>query len=132
MEYKGAGQMKKNTTSDNYIIQFFQAGRFSSLGLIYAFRYETSFRRNLFILALSLILSFFFADGFVSFWLLNLPFLMVMSLECLNTAIEAIVDQLDVENKLMAAAKDCGSAAVAIMLAVGAIMWVHYLYNFYY
>lgn len=120
--------MREKKTSRNYVIQFFQAGGYSVKGLFFAFKNETSFRRNLFILVLSLGLSFYFVTDFVKFWLLNMPFIIVMALECLNTAIEAIVDQLDVENVLMAAAKDCGSAAVGIMIAVGVIMWLHYFY----
>ena len=101
-------------------------------GLIYVYKSETSFRRNLFFLVLSLGLSFYFELGFLYFWVMNVPFMASLAIECINTAIESIVDQLEVENVLMGAAKDCGSAAVAIMLLIGALMWVHYIYLVYF
>ena len=124
--------MSHKRTSSNYFIQFLQACQYSLKGLIYVYKTETSFRRNLFFLFLSLLLTYYFSPGFLYGWALNAPLLMALSIECLNTAIESIVDQLDVENVLMGAAKDCGSAAVAIMLLIGAFMWVHYIYLVYF
>lgn len=124
--------MSSKRTSRNYVIQFFQACQYSMAGLIYVYKTETSFRRNLFFLLLSLLLSYYFELGFLYFWAINVPFVASLAIECINTAIESIVDQLEVENVLMGAAKDCGSAAVAIMLLIGAFMWVHYIYLVYF
>lgn len=121
--------MAVKKTSNNYVIQFFQACHYSRLGIVYVYKNETSFRRNLFFWLISLGLSFYLDLDFLHFWALNLPFIAALAIECVNTAIESIVDQMEVENILMGAAKDCGSAAVAIMLIVGLFMWLHYLYR---
>lgn len=119
-------------TSQNYIIQFFQACQYSLSGLIYVFKNEVSFRRNLFFLLVSLGLSYYFSLSFLYFWVINAPFMAGLAIECLNTAIESIVDQLEVENVLMGAAKDLGSAAVGIMFLIGGFMWIHYIYLVYF
>uniref|UniRef100_A0A2A4YTM4 Diacylglycerol kinase n=1 Tax=OCS116 cluster bacterium TaxID=2030921 RepID=A0A2A4YTM4_9PROT len=124
--------MSNKRTSSNYVIQFFQACQYSLKGVIFVYKTETSFRRNLFFLFLSLLLSYYFSLSFIYFWAINIPFIAGLAIECLNTAIESIVDQLEVENELMGAAKDCGSAAVAIMLLIGGAMWVHYIYLVYF
>ena len=51
--------------------------------------------------------------------------IMVLAMECLNTAIERVVDDIGTDRRLLAGqAKDCGSAAVAVTgIAVG-VAWV--------
>lgn len=124
--------MSDKRTSSNYVTQFFQACQYSTQGIIYVYKNETSFRRNLFFWGLSLLLTFYFQPGFLYGWAMNVPFIAALAIECINTAIESIVDQLEVESTLMGAAKDCGSAAVAIMLLVGLFMWLHYIYLVYF
>ena len=51
--------------------------------------------------------------------------IMVLAMECMNTAIERVVDDIGTDRRLLAGqAKDCGSAAVAVTgIAVG-VAWV--------
>lgn len=123
--------MRQKRTSSQYVTQFFQACQYSAQGLIYVYKNEVSFRRNLFFWVISLLLTFYFQPGFLYGWAMNVPFIAALAIECVNTAIESIIDQMDVENELMGAAKDCGSAAVAIMLLIGLFMWLHYIYLVY-
>ena len=51
--------------------------------------------------------------------------IMVLAMECMNTAIERVVDDISTDRRLLAGqAKDCGSAAVAVTgIAVG-VAWL--------
>ncbi|MGL1920605.1 MAG: diacylglycerol kinase [Hyphomicrobiales bacterium] len=124
--------MKEKRSLRRYINQFLAACQYSTQGIVHVYKHEASFRRNVFFLGLSLLLTYYFQPGFLYGWLINCAFLAALALECVNTAIELIVDQLGIENKAMGAAKDCGSAAVAIMLLAGLFMWLHYMYLVYF
>ena len=63
--------------------------------------------------------------------LILMPWL-VMVVEILNSAIEAVVDRMGDEwNELSGRAKDLGSAAVFIMLWLTAVVWVVILVKAY-
>ena len=50
---------------------------------------------------------------------------MVLAAECMNTAIERVVDDVGVEHRDLARqAKDCGSAAVAVTGVAVGIAWI--------
>ncbi|MDX8348147.1 diacylglycerol kinase [Cognatiyoonia sp. IB215446] len=51
--------------------------------------------------------------------------IIVLAAECMNTAIERIVDDISTERREAAKqAKDCGSAAVAVTAAAVGVAWV--------
>jgi diacylglycerol kinase (ATP) len=55
---------------------------------------------------------------------------LVLLVELLNAAIEAVVDRVSLErHPLSKAAKDLGSAAVALAIAMAAATWAVVLYN---
>ncbi len=51
--------------------------------------------------------------------------IMVLAAECLNTAIERVVDDIGTEQRELAGqAKDCGSAAVAVTAVGVGVAWI--------
>ena len=55
---------------------------------------------------------------------------LVLLVELINAAIEAVVDRVSLErHPLSKAAKDLGSAAVALAIAMAAATWAVVLYN---
>ena len=51
--------------------------------------------------------------------------IMVLAAECVNTAIERVVDDIGIEKRDLAMqAKDCGSAAVAVTAVAVGVAWV--------
>ncbi len=56
--------------------------------------------------------------------------IMILAAECLNTAIERVVDDIGTEHRALAGqAKDCGSAAVAVTAVGVGVAWLCILYD---
>lgn len=93
-------------------------------GIAAAFRHEDAFRQEA-LLALVLIPTAFFlpASG-VGKALMIASVLLVLVVELLNSAVEAAVDRISLENHILAKrAKDIGSAAVFMSLVNVVIVW---------
>jgi diacylglycerol kinase (ATP) len=93
-------------------------------GLAAAFRHEDAFRQEV-LLAVVLIPAAFFtpADGTGKALMIG-AVLLVLIVELLNSAVEAAVDRISLENHLLAKrAKDIGSAAVFISLVNVPVVW---------
>lgn len=93
-------------------------------GIAAAFRHEDAFRQEA-LLALVLIPTALFlpASG-VGKALMIASVLLVLVVELLNSAVEAAVDRISLENhRLAKRAKDVGSAAVFVSLVNVAIVW---------
>lgn len=101
------------------------AWRYSWQGLRAAFRYEAAFRQELLLAALLLPAAWALARSPLELVVLLLPMGLVLVVELLNSAIEALADALSVEpNALLGRAKDLGSAAVWISLAILIGVWL--------
>ncbi len=89
-----------------------------------AWRHEDAFRQEA-ILALILIpLAFVLADAALERALMIASVLLVLMVELINSAIEATVDRISLENHQLAKrAKDIGSAAVLIALVNVLVVW---------
>ena len=89
-----------------------------------AWRHEDAFRQEA-ILALILIpLAFVLADDALERALMIASVLLVLMVELINSAIEATVDRISLENHQLAKrAKDIGSAAVLIALVNVLVVW---------
>lgn len=99
-------------------------------GLTAAFRHEDAFRQEA-LLALVLIpMAFFLPATGVGKALMIASVLLVLIVELLNSAIEAAVDRISLENhKLAKRAKDVGSAAVLVSLINVIIVWTLVLFG---
>ncbi len=98
---------------------------YSWQGLRAAFRYEAAFRQELLLALLLLPAAWALARSSLEFVVLLLPMALVLVVELLNSAIEALADALSVErNELLGRAKDLGSAAVWLSLAILVVVWL--------
>ena len=106
------------------------ASSFAMQGLATAWRTEHSFRQEVVIVALGTIAALLLpVSGFQKLVLVGVM-LLVLIVELLNSAIEAIVDRISLErHPLSKNAKDFGSAAVGLTVLLAAMTWGTVLYN---
>ncbi|MEA3300649.1 MAG: diacylglycerol kinase [Pseudomonadota bacterium] len=98
--------------------------RFSLQGLAACFRHEEAFRMELALFAVLAPLGFWLGDGGVEKALLVGVLVGVMIVELLNSAVEAAVDRIGEEHhELAGRAKDIGSAAVLMSMALVVLVW---------
>ena len=98
---------------------------YSLKGLRAAYKYEAAFRQEVWLSFFLIPLGFFLGDGSIEKLLLVGSVMLVLIVELLNSAIEAVVDRVGPEHhKLSGRAKDQGSAAVLLSLTLVAIVWV--------
>jgi diacylglycerol kinase (ATP) len=103
---------------------------YSLEGLAAAFRHEDAFRQEVFLAALLVPAAFFMPAGGIGKALMVASVLLVLIVELLNSAIEAAVDRISLENHLLAKrAKDIGSAAVFISLVSVPTIWLLVLFG---
>ena len=106
------------------------AAKFSQQGFVSAYRSEAAFRQEVWVAAVLLPLAFFVADTPLEWLALVVPLLLLLAVELLNTAIEALVDRMGEEyHALAAVAKDCGSCAVLILVLVLVVSWIAVFIN---
>jgi diacylglycerol kinase (ATP) len=91
---------------------------------------ETAFRQEAIAAVVLLPLSFWLGRNWVETALLAGSVLIVMTVELLNTGIEAVVDRIGPEwHDLSRRAKDMGSAAVLLSLVLCGGIWLAALYQ---
>ena len=97
---------------------------YSMQGLRAAFNNEAAFRQELALCVIFVPLAFWLGQTAVERILLIGSLLLVLIIELVNSAIEAIVDRFGSEHhELSGRAKDIGSAAVFISLLNSTIIW---------
>ena len=97
---------------------------YSFAGLAAAFRHESAFRQEILLAAVFLPLAWLLDVPLVSKVLLIASVMLVLIVELLNSAIEAIVDRVSLElHPLAKRAKDIGSAAVFLSLVTLGMVW---------
>jgi diacylglycerol kinase (ATP) len=99
-------------------------------GLAWAWRSEAAFRQEVVVIAIATVAALLLpVSSFQKLALIGVLGL-VLVVELINSAIEAIVDRISLErHPLSKAAKDIGSAAVAITLLMATATWAVVLYN---
>jgi len=98
--------------------------RYSSAGLLAAWRDEAAFRQELGLCALLVPLALWLPLPPTERLMLIGSLVLVLIVELLNSAIEAAVDRMGVErHALSKKAKDLGSAAVMLALLLAAATW---------
>ncbi len=113
-----------------YLRRLIDATRYSFKGLASAWKHEPAFRTEIaltpFILSAALLLP---ENASESLLLLG-SWILVLIVELLNSAIEAIVDRIGPEtHELSGRAKDLASAAVFVTLMLAALLWVWVLFR---
>ena len=124
---KGPVFDKKTNTG---LTHFVNATRFSLAGLQSAFRHESAFRQELLAFALVLPTGAYMASSLGQVVALLCACCFVLSVELLNSGIEAAIDRIGTEyHELAKLAKDYGSAAVMISLFMVGITWAYIIFE---
>jgi diacylglycerol kinase (ATP) len=101
------------------------ATRYSLEGFAAAARHEDAFRQELLLAAVLIPLGLWLGNGGIERALMAGSVLMVLVVELLNSAVEATVDRVSLEDhRLAKRAKDLGSAAVMMSLVTVAVVWL--------
>ena len=104
--------------------RFVGASGYSWQGLRACFQHEEAFRFELFLGVVLLPLAFVLAESIVQLCLLLGSMLIVLIVEVLNSALEAVVDLTSAEHhELAGRAKDQGSAAVLLSMILFLLIW---------
>ncbi len=102
----------------------YKASVYSFMGLLAAFRYEAAFRQELVLACLIIPLAFFLPVENLERVVMVSAVVLVLVVELLNSAIEAVVDRVGLEqNELAGRAKDMGSAAVFVSILLCVFVW---------
>ncbi|ENH2497005.1 diacylglycerol kinase [Vibrio parahaemolyticus] len=102
-----------------------KATGYSIQGLKAAFKHEAAVRQELALLSIAVIFACMVDVGMIERILLIGVVVLVLIVELINSAIEAVVDRIGVErHELSGRAKDIGSAAVMVALAFAAFTWL--------
>ncbi|MGY0157307.1 diacylglycerol kinase [Edwardsiella tarda] len=118
-----------STTGFTRIIK---ATGYSLKGLQAAWRHEAAFRQESILLFVAVLLAAWLDVSVVERFLLIGSVTLVLILEVINSAIEAVVDRIGSEHhELSGRAKDMGSAAVFIALWLALFAWVSILWSHY-
>ena len=106
------------------------AAVYSLQGLVAAYRGESAFRQEVVLAVMMVPAAFWLGRGWVEIALLAGSVLLVLVVELLNSAVEAVVDRVSFElHELSKRAKDFGSAAVMLALLLCAAIWAAALYQ---
>lgn len=104
--------------------RIYYAGINSLNGMIWMLKNEAAFRQEVLLLLLLGAWSFTFDVTKLEHIALIISLLIVMLVETINTAIEAVVDRIGLErHQLSGLAKDLGSTAVFISMIIALITW---------
>ena len=124
--------LKKASNKTGHLARFGPATRHSWQGLKAAYKHEIAFRQEVFLVAVLLPTAFYIAEGFVEFALLMSGVLSIMISELLNSAIEATVDRIGLEqHELSGRAKDLGSAAVFVSIGYFVLVWGYKIFTLF-
>jgi diacylglycerol kinase (ATP) len=103
--------------------------RYSASGLRIAWNEESAFRQELFICAVLIPIALIVPLDAIHKLLMIGSLVLVLVIELLNSAVEAVVDRVGVERHEMSKrAKDLGSAAVMIALILALATWITLLW----
>ncbi|MFA5521964.1 MAG: diacylglycerol kinase [Castellaniella sp.] len=102
-----------------------RACAFSVRGLCGAWRHEAAFRQELLLCLIALPLAWWLARSVPELLALLGVLVLVLVVELLNSALEAVADAVTLEDHpLIGRAKDMASAAVMLALVLAAIVWL--------
>jgi len=102
-----------------------KAAGYSWAGFKAAFKHEAAFRQELALCLILIPVGLWLGQNGVERALLIGSLLLVLIIELINSAIEAVVDRFGGEqHELSGRAKDIGSAAVFVALLNAALIWV--------
>ena len=105
--------------------RFFQSFKYSIQGLKYAYKYEQSMLIHVIATVCVILANVFFQVSGIEWLITLLAIGMVLSAELINSAIEAVVDLVTLEEHPLAKiAKDCSSAATFVLACMAALIGI--------
>lgn len=116
--------MKSVHKSKSGLQRIWRAMSYSLAGFRAALKNEHAFQQEVFLCAALLPVALWLPLSAVERVLLIVSLLVVLAVELLNSAIEAVVDRVSLDDhELSKQAKDFGSAAVFVSLAIVVVTW---------
>lgn len=110
--------------SEKGLKRFINAIFFSMAGFKATWKHEEAFRQEVIVFFISIPLAIWLGKSNIEIILLIASVGIVMVVELLNSAIEAVVDRVGVEyHELAGRAKDIGSAAVFMSIFLSVMTW---------
>jgi len=107
-----------------------QTFRASVSGLVAAYRNERGFRQEVLLMLILFPLGLWLGADGVQKALLVGSLMLVLIVELLNSAVEAVVDRIGTEyNDISKLAKDLGSAAALLALVNAGVIWILVLWG---
>lgn len=123
-EYYCLFVIKKTPEKKTGLARIAAATKYSYHGLHLAAETESAFKQELLAFILLLPVAIYLAETAIEKLMLIGSILLVMIVELLNTAIEAVVDRVSSDfHELSGQAKDLGSAAVFLSLSLALLTW---------
>lgn len=102
-------------------------------GLRDAWRYEHAFRQEVVLASTGTFVAVLLPVPAIQKVFLVSVLILVLMVEVINSAIEAVVDRIGLErHPLSKRAKDLGSAAVALSLVIATLAWAAVLWNYFF
>ena len=103
---------------------------YSRQGLMSCFKHEEAFRVEVITAAVLMPLAMLLAESGIELILLLGSLMLVLIVELLNSAVEAVVDRVGEEHhELSGRAKDQGSAAVMLSMGLWLLTWLIIAFN---
>jgi len=125
-----SGQVESPHKGKTGLRRIWNALFYSFEGLKAAYRHEDAFRQEVWLALVLIPLALFLPASGTGRALMIASVLVVLIVELLNSAVEATVDRVSLENhRLAKRAKDIGSAAVLFSLINVAVVWLFVLFG---
>ncbi|WP_299017019.1 diacylglycerol kinase [uncultured Photobacterium sp.] len=106
------------------LYRLYKASGYSIQGFKAAWKYESAIRQEVIMLMILIPIALIFGQSAIEKSLLIASIVLVLIVELLNAAIEAVVDRVGSEyHELSGRAKDIGSCAVLVTLILAASVW---------
>jgi diacylglycerol kinase (ATP) len=111
------------------IKRIIKAGQYSWQGFCAAYHHEEAFRQEVWVLLIAIPLALWLGESSLEIALLIGSIFLLLIVELLNSAIEAVVDRIGSErHELAGRAKDMGSAAVLVATINALVLWLVMLF----
>ncbi|OOE50472.1 diacylglycerol kinase [Salinivibrio kushneri] len=111
--------------------RIFKATEFSIQGLKAAWKNEAAFRQEVVLVLILVPFALLMSIPLLTKLILIGSLLLILIVELINSAIEAVVDRVGKEHhELSGQAKDIGSAAVLLTLILAVVTWLSVIINF--
>lgn len=105
--------------------RFTNAILFSFAGFKAAWKHEEAFRQEVLVFLIATPVAFWLGENKIEIALLIASIVMILVVELLNSAVEAVVDRVGVEyHELAGRAKDICSAAVMLTIMLAVATWL--------